>query len=38
VAISKLDRLIMELKLPPADAYLKIRHTLEEVNGIIRDA
>lgn len=23
------------MRLPPADAYLKIRHTLEEVNGII---
>jgi U5 small nuclear ribonucleoprotein component len=30
-----MDRLILELKLPPADAYLKIKHTLEEINGII---
>ncbi len=35
VVISKMDRLILELKLPPADAYLKIKHTLEEINGII---
>jgi U5 small nuclear ribonucleoprotein component len=33
--VNKVDRLILELKLPPADAYLKIKHTLEEINGII---
>ena len=33
--INKIDRLILELRLPPADAYLKIKHTLEEINGII---
>ena len=27
--------MILELKLPPADAYLKIKHTLEEINGLI---
>ncbi len=30
-----MDRLILELKLPPADAYFKLLHTIEEVNGII---
>lgn len=35
VLINKIDRLILELRLPPIDAYLKIRHTLEEINGII---
>lgn len=35
VVINKIDRLILELRLPPADAYLKIKHTLEEINGII---
>ena len=35
VVINKLDRLILELKLPPQDAYFKITHTLEEVNSII---
>jgi U5 small nuclear ribonucleoprotein component len=35
VVINKMDRLILELKLPPADAYHKIRHTLEEVNNIL---
>lgn len=33
--VSKMDRLITELKIPPADAYHKIRHTLEEVNGLL---
>ena len=30
-----MDRLILELKLPPADAYYKLLHTIEEVNKII---
>ena len=25
----------MELKLPPADAYHKLRHTIDEVNALI---
>ena len=25
----------MELKLPPTDAYHKIRHTIDEVNALI---
>ena len=33
--INKMDRLILELKLPPQDAYYKLIHTLEEVNNII---
>ena len=35
VFINKMDRLIIELKLPPSDAYLKIKHILEEINGLI---
>uniref|UniRef100_A0A061R8M5 SNU114 homolog n=1 Tax=Tetraselmis sp. GSL018 TaxID=582737 RepID=A0A061R8M5_9CHLO len=35
MVLSKVDRLITELKLPPVDAYHKMRHTLEEVNSII---
>lgn len=27
--------MISELKLPPADAYHKLRHTVEEVNGLL---
>ena len=33
--INKVDRLILELKLPPQDAYFKLLHTVEEVNSII---
>jgi U5 small nuclear ribonucleoprotein component len=35
LVINKMDRLILELKLPPHDAYFKLVHTIEEVNGII---
>ena len=38
VVINKVDRLILELKLPPADAYFKLRHTLDEINAIISAA
>lgn len=38
VMLSKVDRLITELKLPPADAYHKLRHVLEEVNSVIATA
>ncbi|KAI6153996.1 P-loop containing nucleoside triphosphate hydrolase protein [Pisolithus tinctorius] len=33
--VNKLDRLILELRLPPADAYYKIKHTIEEINTFI---
>jgi U5 small nuclear ribonucleoprotein component len=36
VMINKLDRLVLELKLPPADAYFKIKHTIDELNLIIK--
>ncbi|KAI8318873.1 116 kDa U5 small nuclear ribonucleoprotein component-like protein [Martensiomyces pterosporus] len=35
LVVSKLDRLILELKLPPADAYYKLKLTIEEVNNVI---
>ncbi|CAC5382683.1 unnamed protein product [Mytilus coruscus] len=35
VCINKVDRLILELKLPPTDAYYKLRHILEEINSLI---
>lgn len=38
VFISKLDRLVIEMKLPPEDAYLKLKHTLEEINSLISRA
>ena len=34
VVINKIDRLIVEMKIPPEDAYLKLKHTLEEINGV----
>ncbi len=36
VVINKLDRFIIELRMPINDAYYKIRHTLDEVNSIIQ--
>ena len=35
VCINKIDRLILELKLPPQDAYYKLRHIVEECNGLL---
>ena len=35
--INKVDRLVLELKLPPQDAYFKLLHTIEEVNAVIAD-
>jgi U5 small nuclear ribonucleoprotein component len=36
LCINKVDRLIIELKLPPTDAYYKLRHIIDEVNALIR--
>ncbi|KAI9662467.1 MAG: hypothetical protein M1821_008634 [Bathelium mastoideum] len=35
--INKMDRLILELKLPPPDAYFKLKHVIEEVNTVIEN-
>ncbi|KAI1497178.1 P-loop containing nucleoside triphosphate hydrolase protein [Biscogniauxia marginata] len=35
--INKMDRLIIELRLPPSDAYFKLKHVIEEVNTIIEN-
>jgi U5 small nuclear ribonucleoprotein component len=35
LVINKMDRLILELKLPPSDAYFKLKHVVEEVNTMI---
>ncbi|KAI1384123.1 P-loop containing nucleoside triphosphate hydrolase protein [Hypoxylon trugodes] len=35
--INKVDRLILELRLPPSDAYFKLKHVVEEVNTIIEN-
>lgn len=36
ICINKVDRLILELKLPPTDAYYKLRHIVDEVNGLLK--
>lgn len=36
VCINKIDRLILELKLPPQDAYFKLKHIVEEINSHLR--
>ncbi|KAF8333143.1 P-loop containing nucleoside triphosphate hydrolase protein [Cantharellus anzutake] len=35
LVVNKIDRLILELRIPPSDAYYKIKATIEEVNSII---
>jgi U5 small nuclear ribonucleoprotein component len=35
LVVNKIDRLILELRIKPADAYYKIRHTIEEINTLI---
>lgn len=35
VVLNKIDRLIMELRLPVADCHLKIKHTLADVNAAV---
>lgn len=35
--INKVDRLMLELKLPPNDAYFKLKHVVEEVNTFIEN-
>lgn len=37
VCINKIDRLILELKLPPADAYYKLRHIIDELNTMLEN-
>lgn len=36
LVVNKIDRLILELRIKPADAYYKIKHTIEEINTFIR--
>ena len=38
LVLNKVDRLILELKLPPNDAYYKMKFTVEEVNAAIEAA
>ena len=36
LVLNKFERLFLELRLPPQDAYLKLQHTLEEINNALR--
>ena len=36
LVVNKIDRLILELRLPSADAFYKIKHTIEDLNTYIR--
>eukprot|EP01054_Gregarina_sp_Poly1_P004284 Gregarina_sp_Poly_1__4283@NODE_232_length_11105_cov_98_544211_g205_i0_p1_GENE_NODE_232_length_11105_cov_98_544211_g205_i0NODE_232_length_11105_cov_98_544211_g205_i0_p1_ORF_typecomplete_len1029_score172_03GTP_EFTU/PF00009_27/9e33EFTUD2/PF16004_5/1_1e29EFTUD2/PF16004_5/4_6e03EFG_IV/PF03764_18/4e21EFG_C/PF00679_24/4_4e17GTP_EFTU_D2/PF03144_25/7_9e12EFG_II/PF14492_6/3e10MMR_HSR1/PF01926_23/0_001SRPRB/PF09439_10/0_036GBP/PF02263_19/0_064_NODE_232_length_11105_cov_98_544211_g205_i039937079 len=38
LVISCIDRLILELRLPPADAFHKIRYIIKEVNELVSEA
>ncbi|KAH7027468.1 P-loop containing nucleoside triphosphate hydrolase protein [Microdochium trichocladiopsis] len=35
--LNKMDRLILELRLPPVDAYFKLKHVIEQVNTVIEN-
>ena len=35
--LNKMDRLMLELKIPPTDAYFKLKHVIEEVNTVIEN-
>ncbi|KAM0750354.1 P-loop containing nucleoside triphosphate hydrolase protein [Meredithblackwellia eburnea MCA 4105] len=37
LVVNKVDRLILELRLPPGDAYIKLKQTIEEVNTYISE-
>lgn len=37
LVVNKMDRLMLELKLPPKDAYFKIKHVIEQVNTVIEN-
>ena len=36
LVVNKIDRLILELRIKPVDAYYKIKHTIDEINTFIR--
>ncbi|VEL33203.1 unnamed protein product [Protopolystoma xenopodis] len=35
LCVNKIDRLLLELKLPPSDVYYKLKHVIDEVNTLI---
>lgn len=38
VVLNKLDRLLIELRFPPRDTYLKLKQTLDEINSFVTDS
>lgn len=38
VVLNKIDRLMLELKLPISDCYYKLRYTLDDINAYISDS
>lgn len=38
LVLNKMDRLILELTVPPNDAYFKMKHVIEQVNKLIHEA
>lgn len=38
LVLTKMDRLVVELQLPPRDAYYKLLHTIDSVNQVIGEA
>lgn len=37
LCINKIDRIILELRLPPNDAYFKIKHIIDEFNRVVSE-
>eukprot|EP01135_Chromosphaera_perkinsii_P000843 Nk52_evm6s152 gene=Nk52_evmTU6s152 len=37
LCVNKIDRLALELKLPPTDAYFKLLHTIDEMNLLAQE-
>jgi 116 kDa U5 small nuclear ribonucleoprotein component len=35
LSVNKIDRLVLELGIKPADAFYKIKHTIEEICKLI---
>lgn len=37
LVVNKMDRLILELRIPPDESYFKLKHVIEEVNKVIEE-
>jgi U5 small nuclear ribonucleoprotein component len=36
ICINKIDRLMLEMKIPPADAYAKLKFILDQINTLVQ--